>query len=207
MTVHHAPRLTFSALCQFLDATPTRQLSILRAQKYPSDGPMKSYVAALSQVKQYLTQGTPLNPDAQNLGDYEREVLRCLVASEWRLPAGAVATYPNTGQATMTLGGVEISTLPDLYLEQTVRGVRYTGAIKFYVSKSRELRADVGKWMASLLYRYMSDRLGDAAADPDLCCVYDVRQDEHHWATKSQKRLFQHIENACILINAVWPRL
>ena len=207
MSIHHAPRLTFSALCEFLDATPTRQLSILRTHKYPSDGPMRSYAAALAQVKGYLVQGTPLNPEATNLAEYEREILQHLVSVEWRLPAGATAVYPNTQQATMSLGGVEISVVPDMYLEMVSHGTRRTGAIKFFVAKSRELRAEPGKWMASLLYRYMLDQLHDPSVDPDLCCIYDIRQDEHHWATKSHKRLFQHIENACLLINAVWPRL
>ena len=63
---------------------------------------------------------------------------------------------------------------------------------------------EVGRWLASFLYEYRVQMLGDTAAHPDLCLVYDVRNDEYYEAGKSTKKLFKNIESACVIIRSLW---
>lgn len=200
-----SPRLTFTAICEYLDATPTRQMSILRDSKYPQSALYRSYSNAKKQVRRLAIEGQPIDLLAPDLDDHEREVLKLLLDNRWSVPA-PMALNPYTRQPAMTVEGVDISALPDLYLAEDGVSRRRSGALKLYMPK-RELSANAGKWMASLLYTYLRDTLGDESADPGLCLVYDVRADEYHSATSSYKRLFTNIENACRMIRAVWPTL
>src|SRR5207244_1476657 len=96
---------------------------------------------------------------------------------------------------------------PDLILVNLTGKKPTSGAMKFYLSKSKELDFQVGVWMASLLYQYRLNVANDPSTHCDLCMIYDVRKDEHHSAGKSHKKLFQNIDSACQIISAMWPTI
>lgn len=197
------PRITFSALCEFLSATPTRQLGILRQQKAPKPSVVKSYSGAIRQIQNFAIDKRPLNPDASDLEQHEQEVIEELLNNDWSVPA-AKASRPGKTNA-MKVKGVEISVFPDLLLSESTGKKSKTGALKFYCPKSRELDAEVGRWMASFLFHYSHKILADGDADPNLCMIYDIRADEYYEAGKSYKRLFQNVESACVIIASLWP--
>lgn len=194
--------MTFSSLCEYLAATPTRQLSILKEQKYPRSGPVRRYDTAMNQLLAHLVDGQPLDPDADGLEPHEQELLSDFRQVEWENPADEMKR-PWTQQGAMQVQGVEISVMPDLLLENEDK----VGALKFYLPKTRELDATVGLWMASFLYQYEARTHHKDRVDPSLCMIYDVRKGEFYGATKSYKRLFQQIESACQMISRLWPTI
>lgn len=198
------PRVTFSALCEFLSASPTRQISIIREQKAPKPAKIKSYTTAVQQIQDFAVNKKPLNPLAAGLEPHEQEVIEELLNNNWTPPSKTVHR-PATKQPPMKVNGVEISVFPDLLLAENTAKRSMTGSMKFYCTKSRELKAEVGRWMASLLYCYSQTVLNDTDAHPDLCMIYDVREDEYYEAGKSYKRLYQNVESACQIIASLWP--
>jgi len=204
--IRERPRIGFSSLCEYLSATPVRQFSILREQKYPKPFRTASYTNAIAQIQAHVVDGGALQPDGRGLKPHEREVVVQLLQDGWRCPAPH-ASRPQKDREPMVLRGVEISVYPDLILGDATGKSRRTGALKLYLAKGRDLDEQVGAWMASFLYQYQVTVAGDKSASPDLCMVYDVRQTKCYEAGKSHKRLFQNVETACQMIAAVWGAL
>lgn len=196
------PRMTFSALCEYLAATPVRQRSILKEQKYPTPA-VWSYRRAICQLQDFATVGTPLKSGAPNLAPHEKEVVDILIGNGWRVPA-PTARKPNTHQPAFDLNGVELAVFPDLLLGASGHA---TGSLKFYFAKGKPLSPDVGQWMATLLHHYQTSILADASTDPRLCIVYDVRKNTSHAAAKRKVRLVKNVEAACSMIAAAWPTI
>ena len=206
MNARPTPRMTFAAMCEYLRASPARQLSILREQKFPKNFIVRGYANALQQAVNFAVDGVPLNPNASDLESHEQEIVQELLSNAWVNPA-TNAARPPTNQAPMMISGVEISVFPDLVLADSSGKKPVTGALKFYCTKSKELDPQVGRWMASFLYFYRLNITNDSTSHCDYCLIYDVRKNEYYEAGKSCKQLFQNIESACQFISAVWPTL
>lgn len=199
-TVRTTPRMTFTALCEYLQASPTRRRSLVKEQKYP--GPqIGSYAEARRRAITFAVHGTPLDPTGMD--PHEEQAVQLLAANGWSVPAPTTA-HPNPHQAAMTIEGVAVSAFPDVLLQATTRGATRVGALKFYFP-NRDLDQQVGRWMASFLFQYLQTVAGVTDAHPDLCVVYDVRQDVSHYASRSFATLFRNVEHACREIAAVWP--
>ena len=194
--------MTFSSLCEYLSASPVRQISILKDQKYPKTSIVKSYSSAIQQIQSLAVDKRPLNPQATGIEPHEQEVLEELLNNSWSFPSQR-ASRPATKMNPMKVKGVEISVFPDLLLSD--KSGKVSGSLKFYMSKSKELDAEVARWMASFLYCYKCEVEKDTSAHPNLCMIYNARTDEYFEAGKSYKRLFQNIEGACQFIGALWP--
>lgn len=198
------PRITFSALCEYLAATPVRQASILRDQKFPQVNQLRSYQGALAQIQAYAIHKRPLDPQHPDLTTWEREVLELLADRNWRPPSSCA--FPNPRRQGLTIRGVKVSVHPDLLLRDS--GLRaINGSMKFFFSKSFALSPEVGRWMAAFLCQYRIQVDKDASTDPKKCVVLDVRKDVCYSATRSYKTLFRNVEEACETIAARWPRI
>jgi hypothetical protein len=197
------PRITFSALCEFLHASPVRQIGIVREQKYPNDGPMKNYVSAMHQIVRHAVSGTPFVPNAPNLRPHERELIEKVLENGWQCPS-QVARRPSPNQPPLILNGVEISIYPDLLLGE---GAVKSGAMKVYCAKTKVIDPQVGLWMASLLYHYRTTVSGDTATHPDLCIVSDVRRNQIYRAGRNYRRLLQNVVGASQIIRGLWPQV
>ncbi len=153
--------ITFSGLCQYLGATtPTARRNILRQQKFPTDGPMLSYIAAEQKIISHLVDGAPLalNVDQPHC----REVIEIFGETKWPRKRLTFAR-PSTTQTPLVLEGVEVSLKPSLLVR---RDDGQVGACKLFFRKAPtedrpQLDDAVAKRMASLLYFYGSQFLKD----------------------------------------------
>lgn len=198
----NAARLSFSAMCEYLASSERRRISLLKEQKYPTDGPKRSYVDARERIRAFAIQQQPLS--TAGMRDYEGEVIQCLIDSAW-CPPTPQSVRPPTRDRELLVEGVEIKAYPDLLCLDPQSG--RDGAIKFYFGKSTALDPGVAQHMATVLYHFERDILANQRVHPSLCTVYDVRQDVEYTASKSTKRLMGNIEAACTFIRAVWPNL
>lgn len=78
--------------------------------------------------------------------------------------------------------------------------------MKFHMSKD-PLGNEVGPTMAALLYYYHSQIIQNPTANADLCIVYDVRDKVSHVATGKHTRLLRQVQDACSMIESIWPTL
>ncbi|MBK8235897.1 MAG: hypothetical protein IPK74_10095 [Deltaproteobacteria bacterium] len=189
-------------MSEYLSASERRRLSLLKEQKYPTDGPKKSYVDARERIRAFAIQRQPLS--IAGMRDHEAEIIQCLVDNEWAPPAPQ-SSRPPTRDRELLVEGVEIKAYPDLLCSDPQSG--RDGAIKFYFGKSAPLDPSVAQHMATVLYYFEREIMTNQRVHPSLCAVYDVRQDVEYIASKSTKRLMGNIEAACTFIKAVWPGL
>lgn len=203
MRVRTDPRMTFSSICRYLAAsTPTAQLSEARSQKYPSEGPTKSYIKASHYVCRRLVDGRSLLP-ADSLRPHEREAVEEL-ATSWTRPDELVFVRPDPKQPKMHFHDVEISCYPTALVRHPTTGE--SGAIKIFFNKKPRLKKELGRTMATLLHRYLVEVHGQDAS-PGLTWVVDARTGEVHEASPRHKQLMRRIEDACLMVGSVWPRL
>jgi hypothetical protein len=201
-TVRAEPRLAFTALCEYLQATPTRRRSLLEQQKYPTGPRVRNYNAARQRIVRFATDGVSL--DADGLEPHEQEVVQCLVQHGWTVPA-STCCRPDADQPAMVICGVRVSAFPDLLLRGTPRYGASAGALKFFFPREPRLSQQVGQWMASVLHYYLANVLNNGNAHHGLCIVHDVRGNVSHHATGSHARLFRNVEHACREVALLWP--
>jgi hypothetical protein len=199
--------ITFSGLCQYLGATtPTARRNILRQQKFPSDGPMLSYVAAEQKIISHLVDGAPLLSSAEQA--HCREVIEIFAGTKWPRK-GLRFSRPSTSQAPLVLNDVEISLKPSLLVR---RDDGQVGACKLFFRKPpsedrTQLEDSVAKRMASLLYYFGSEHLKDENYVAELCSVWCVRDGEIIRSTGRLSKLIADVTAACSEIRALWPSI
>lgn len=202
------PRVTFSALADVLTSPTHRIPGLLQPQKYPKPGPVFGYKKTREQLAEWLTNGTPLNPNAPSLREHEAYALGAALSISGGpsslLPSGTTSTRDASLEPTWLVAGVEVSFSPDLIVTGTVGKTQATGAIKLYMRKEP---LSVGPMLAALLYYHRAQVANDATADPSLCGVTDVQAGIVYTATGSYQRLVSQVQNACQVIAAVWPTL
>ena len=197
--------ISFSALCQYLSAsTPTARRSIVKQQKYPTDGPMLSYVAAEQRIVSHLVDGLALRTDADQL--HCKEVLETFLTTSWPT-RGLEFSRPNTQQEKLQIGGVELSLKPSLLIRDAVGRL---GASKLFFRKppsedSPQLDESVARRMASLLFYYGRDVQKLPAYTAQLCSVWRVRDGEVTVSTGRVSKLVNDVKAACVEIELLWP--
>jgi len=194
------PTVSFSTLAKLMGpCTPVKQASLIRAHKYPTDGPKRSYQNARSQVIDHLVNQAPLNPGA--LREHERDAVQAFIASGYALPPGVAASRPTTRSPHWNFSGVDISVFPDVDLSSAAG----LGALKVHFNKEA-LPRGVGPSMAALLHAYKTSVLGQTVS-PRHCIIYEARTGALHACGGATSRLLSNVTAACQLITSLWPSL
>nr|HEX4316264.1 hypothetical protein [Kofleriaceae bacterium] len=199
--------ITFSGLCQYLGAnTPTARRAILRQQKFPTDGPMLSYIAAEQRIIGHLVDGGGLNLVFDQ--SHCREVVEIYAQTSWPLN-GLTFLRPSTSQERVLINDVEISVKPSLLVRREDGRV---GACKLFFRKPPaeghpQLEESVAKRMASLLFYYGSEFNKDDRYTPELCSIWCVRDGEIIRSTGRLSKLTSDVQAACAEIRAIWPSI
>jgi hypothetical protein len=203
-TVIPTPTVTFSTLAKLMGSnTSTSIVNLLRGHKYPTDGPRRSYQNARRQVVEHLVSGSQIS--TSGLRSHEIEAVTGFVANDLSLPTNSRATRPSTQNPRWQFGGVEISVLPDVLLNNPTHSGAVCGGIKIHFNKE-PLARGVGPSMAALLHYYLAHVLEVSTVTPGMCYVYEARSGAVH-SCGSPTRLLSSAQNTCTLIAALWPTL
>jgi len=194
-------------MCQYLSVpTAAGRKGIIKKFKYPSEGPMKSYVMAEQRILSSIVDGNSLNTSHEQ-GHIE-EVLASFSLLEW--PDTALSfKRPNPHQEKILINGVEISLKPSALISDASGK---SGACKLFFNKAPsddrpQLRPEVARMMAALLHYYGTEHLGDVTYKASLCQVVCVRDGDIYTSTGRYKKVLEDVADACEEIALRWPTL
>lgn len=221
-----APRISLNGLAEYLVATPSRRLAIIRNHKRPPLFIVARYAEAEDAIVEYLSAGDrDLNriyrvqdtlvasmEKAKSDWDLQRLEL-CHGALDsfataldvFDLPGAAVEPMADRS-ATVVLEGVELSIRPELrYLTPTKSGQR-CGLVKLYFRKSDPLTKPMAQYIAASLYYWGKQELGEAELpNATRCLVYDIFAGIVYQGPLAYARRLADIRSACQEIALRWP--
>jgi hypothetical protein len=226
------PRCSLNKLGEFAsESNPSRRWRIVRDQKYPPVFVTAYYSLARDAIVEYIASGEE-SPDilidhlkSLQDADYpDRKWWRNRTKSCADALAGFLVDFPSAllrdgigarpgkknSRAAFNIEGVRVTVRPDLILEgRDGHGKPVVGAMKLHFSKRHPLSKEAGEYVATMLHRYASERLGadGVKTPPRYSKVVDVFTGEVFEAPKSFKRRREDIRHACQFIASIWERV
>jgi hypothetical protein len=204
-----------------------RRRRIVYDQKHPSDAIVARYRMAMPAVAEYLTSDfdagvidrhvMALRSD-QSGGIWHREdrdltadALEHVLQLASNLPQdGVTYSRPPAEPARLEVEGVQISVRPDMLLTTTIRGRRYSGAMKFHFTRNEEsaLTRRGAEFVAMVMQEWLT-QFGTSGATPrgSLCIAVDVFRRAQVSAPTSVARRWEEVVAGCQEIAARWPQL
>lgn len=192
------PKLTFTALAKFMNSSSHAQMcAVLKAQRYPAQGPIMSYRRVEHAAVGHLVDGTPL-PLGGGLDPYEIEALQAFAAvrAAGILP-NAAYRRPSPNQPKLELHGVLVSCQPTVVYRLPSGQL---GAVKLYLNKEPRLGA-VGKKMATLLWYHLHGL--NPSYEKSAVRVIDVRAMAVYEAG-AHVQLIERLGPTCLVVKALW---
>lgn len=221
-------RMSVNKLAELL-VTPNaaRRRRIITDQKYPNDAIVTRYRLAMPAIAEFLASDFDAAAidrsvialrDDRTGGDWHREdreltadALEHVLQLAPHLPRDGVAyTRPPGEPARLEVEGVQISVRPDMLLTTTIRGRRYSGAMKFHFTRNEEsaLTRRGSEFVAMMLQEWLTHH-GPRGATPrhSLCISVDVFRRAPVPAPTSVARQWEEVAAGCQEIAARWPQL
>lgn len=216
------PRISLNKLAEYIVARPARQRTIIKDQKHPSDFIVARYRLAEEAIRSFILQ-----PQTNSLQNAISTISALAHNSDWskqnaelcqdaliyfmtlkdRLTFdGLLPSLGSDNAPKMHVSGVDISVRPDILLNDSHGNI--VGALKLYINKSFPLNDESGKYISTVLYRYIADNISsESNASPQLCIVVDVFAQHIYQAAKTYKRSMSDIQAACETISILWTAL
>lgn len=217
-----SPRISVNKLGEYLECGVLRRRAIVRDQREPKDFIVPRYTPAQEAIQRYFTTGG----DASVIRNAARAIRREPAVSEFdqqrnRLCAEALEAFlkitneiefdgveTRKGQdktPQLSIAGVSVSVRPEVIVRQRDADRTRVGAVKLYLSKTHPLSTEAGQYVATLVHRWVTERIGTRGfADPSLCLVIDVFQGQLIVAPNAFRRRMVAIEAACEEIASKW---
>ncbi len=216
------PRVSINPLVVFVEATERRKLSIVKEQKKPSLFKVAPYATARAAMKRYIKDGfdseclykaianlqsrQTISQWARNNANNSIEALRHFI--EINFPQRVSKIHCVFSQATKKecmLEGVIIKVAPDLILRWEDNGIRYVGAIKFRIAKTK-LSFSAGRHAASLISYYLRQTIAESneIVDTTHCLFVDVMDDVIYPSPMDITHSLNVISDACCEYLTIW---
>ncbi|WP_342085492.1 hypothetical protein [Dyadobacter sp. OTU695] len=216
------PRISVNKLAEYISAGPPRRNKIVSDCKTPVAFIVTRYSEARTAVKSYFEQNSPdiLNAAIEVLEkkegttDFQKNdiknsiaLLNSLLNTDVSRFNGMEIKIAPGKDAILEIKGVEISVNPDLYLSQTMKGIKNIGAIKLSLTKSG-LSSDQQKIVALMTKRYLQANAGkDEVVNGKMCFSLDAFKKSFTEAPASDAQRMRAIEYACEEIALWWGRV
>lgn len=216
------PRISLNKLAEYIFARPGRQQTIIRDQKRPNDFIVARYRLAEEAIKNFILQ--PQQNSLQNAiaaistlehnsdwskqnADLCQDALIHFMTLKDRLTFdGFIPNLGSDNAPKMTVSGVNVSVRPEIILSDNANHI--VGALKLYINKSNPLTDESGKYISTVVHRYLAEVISsDNYVSPGLCVVADVFGQTVHVAPKAYKRSMADIYSACQNIAILWSAL
>jgi hypothetical protein len=228
-----SPRISANDLARYMVSSDTARMGIIRRAKHPTTPPLIRYKEVRQPLISYLSDGNRrVNPLVtaeemlkQRATDRSTSALRqddALKSIEVLHAAQGMANrlaeydfHPaQDSRHPLVIEGVEVSLRADLIVHGTAKGKEQIGTAMFRMTQddaetdeAKEKRRDMGLYVATLLLRQI-ERFPISNRHPTarLCMSIDIQHGEIFVAPASNARRMSDIENACLMVAAVWDR-
>ncbi len=216
------PRISLNKLAEYIFARPGRQQTIIRDQKRPSDFIVARYHWAEEAIKNFILR--PQQNSLQNAiaaistlehsSDWSKQnadlcqdaLIHFMTLKDRLVFDGFTPVLGSDSAPKMIVSGVNVSVRPEILLSDNAKNI--VGALKLYINKSNPLTDESGKYISTVLYRYLAEVVSsENCVVPGLCVVVDVFGQTVHIAPKTYKRSMVDINCACQNIAILWPAL
>lgn len=210
--------LSLNQLIKFSGASERKKLSIIRQQKKPRTVQVAPYRTARAACTNFFIKhdATVIKNAIENLQrrtprtewaarDVKNSIsaLRSLMSIHF--PDSIIKCYFNrTKEKHLLFSGVDIIISPDLILEFMEEGVKYIGAVKFYISKN-ELSLEEGIFGATVLKEFLDNVKEDGTRVSNNHCVcVDVMNGRIFTAQNESDSFKEKLNIYCNEINRLW---
>ena len=216
------PRISLNKLAEYIIARPGRQQTIIRDQKRPSDFIVARYHLAEEAIKNFILRPqqnflqnaiaaiSTLEHDSdwskQNADLCQDALIHFMTLKDRLIFDGFTPILGSDNVPKMSISGVNVSVRPEILLSDSSNNT--VGALKLYINKSHPLTDEPGKYISTVLYRYLAEVISsENCVVPGFCTVVDVFGQTVHVAPKTYKRSMADVNSACQHIAILWPAL
>lgn len=221
--VYAFPKISLNKLGEYLEASPTRRKSIVKAQKKPpGEMIVARYGDAHAALKEYFAY-----PTDEFLHGRILELREDQSGSDWarqdrQLSADALAACvdlielihfdgyravpcPQNPSAVMLISGTKVSIRPEFLVTKIDDPRKIVGAMKFSFNKQHALQHEGCEYVSTVLRKYLTDTYVGAQIDSKLCISIATSSKLILSAPKAYKARMNAIEAACEEIAVRWP--
>ena len=228
-TVRENPRISLNELVKYVyAANPNKRANIIRQQKYPSEDEIFLYYReSQATIASFMKNDLDEEVVIEKIGELNELVGQSTSSRrKARLEKNILALegfhgsfssidlkdcefyIPGKSNSHIQMADVNISVQPEIILKKEGREAINTGAVKVYINASTALDEDMGKTNAALLLEQLKlNKVDGETPKPSMCCVIDVFAGNIFYATASNKKRLDNIQNACEEIAARWPSI
>lgn len=220
------PRISVNALCEYVLASPSKRLTILKLCKKPVPFVTNWYNQAEDILSFYLAEirhdPTVIKVEAGRLRtksaatDMDKKFnvasaaallsfLKDEISVRQILSPYILEIAVNDIKHKFVINGVQISLRPELILRDN-GGKQQLGFVKFYFGKNDELGQDKGELIAALTKYYFEQEYNFSFKSKD-CLVLDVYRGEMYSAPNAYKRSISNIQAALLEIADRWDKI
>lgn len=223
MATQIKPKISANKLGEYIQSSPKRRRQIVSNQKYPKKYIVTRYSAATKAIVDFFTKGKG------NKKEIEERIAELLLKNssssfqnqDTKLSIKALEIFTqsqppdfnkfyterlNGDLNKLSIKGVDVSVRPNILIRGYFGGNEFIGAIKLHFSKTNPLEAQSGKYVSTLIHRYLEENYSEKVR-PDFCISMDIFTGKYFKAPRSFKSLRKEIEAACSEIRLLWSDL
>lgn len=219
------PKISANKLGEYINSSPSRRKDIVKNQKYPKGYIVTRYNDAKSTIIDYF-----LNKKGNK--DLLKEKIKSLILKNYgsqfrnqdnQLSIKALEIFSDSDMnldlschsvtrlsndlSKLSIQGVDVSISPEILITGVIKKKEFVGAIKIHISKSNPLNEKSGKYVATLVHRFLENLYPGKTVRPDFCISLDVFTGQYFLAPRSFKSMRKDIEAACNEIRLLWNDL
>jgi hypothetical protein len=218
------PKISVNKLGQYIKSTPHRRHEIVKHQKYPMPFITARYDEARKVIIDYFLNGKGCKAVISSK-------IKDLIVSNYssnhkrhnnELSIQALEIFdPSKGPnlkkfnlvkfnsyfGKLSIEGVDVSIQPDIIINGMMHGKEFVGAIKLHFSKTNPLDPDAGKYVATMVHKFLEMKYPDTKVNCSFCISMDIFTGHYFVAPRSFKMLRKDITAACKEIKLLWESL
>ena len=217
-------KISVNQLADFVYATESKKMRIVRQQKEPNQLKIAWYQLAKARMKKAIQKNGDLSPILDGLKELKnRKITKQRQIQDRQVSIEAMEKFiriklpvilkefdyevlkkPKIN--SLVINGVEVIVAPDVIVRIKVNNQYYLGAVKIHVSKNNIFDRKQSKYISSLIYKYLNDIVasGDELVMKELCLSIDVFGERVIKSPKNISKSIRDIEVICSEVKSFW---
>lgn len=218
--------ISINQICDFIAASEKRKVSIVKAQKYPSNFIITRYrFARKCMKKHFLNNFSPaVIMEGINVLQYkkgktnhqESDRVNSILALEEFMNLifpkyfyNKIYTFHKIENAHIYINGLKIIISPDIVFSYIEQGQRYIGGLKFRIVKSNSFDFEQASLSARLIRDYLEQTFDESLGiiDSNFCVCVDVFGNRVYSAPNTTSGHKLSLEITCSEIKDIWQKV